>query len=260
MRKIISIVTLCMFILLTFSGCGVLQKLGLQKSTDDELHPVSSIVMGEDEARKLTDKVPVHLYFANDDNTRLMKEIRYIKMSDAKQSTSHLASVIVQELISGSSKEKGYKTTIPAGTKLRSPVAVKEGIATVDFSKEFKNKQTAGKDAEKMTIFSIVNSLTELKDIQKVKFTIEGKAQKEYMGSYQFDVPFSRSEGLVSKETILPGNKASEADKNDTAKKTAPKETTPKDNDKKPEGSKSTGGVEQGGSEDVTGDDIEFLE
>ena len=257
MRKVISIVTLCMFILLTFSGCGILQKLGLQK-TDDELHPVSSIVMGEDEAKRLTDKVPVHLYFANDDNTRLMKEIRYIQMSDARQSTSHLASVIVKELINGSSKEKGFKATIPAGTKLRSPVAIKDGVATVDFSKEFKSKHPGGKDAEKMTIFSIVNSLTELKDIQKVRITIDGKVLKEYMGNYQFDVPFSRSAGLISKEAVAPeGNEAPVADKNDAAKKATP---APKDNEKKTGDSKTTSGEEEGGSSDVTGDDIEFLE
>ncbi len=246
MRKVVSIVTLCMFLLLTFSGCGILQKLGLQE-TDDELHPVSSIVMGEDDAKKLTDKVPVHLYFANDDNTKLMKEIRYIPMSDAKQSTSHLASVIVKELINGSAKEKGYKATIPAGTKLRSPVAIKDGVATVDFSSEFKNKHPGGKDAEKMTIFSVVNSLTELKDIQKVKITINGKVEKEYMGNYQFDVPFARSAGLISKETVTPGGS------DDTAKKATP---TPKGTGD----GKTTSSEEDDGSSDVSGDDIEFLE
>jgi len=254
MRKVVSIVTLCLFILLTFSGCGILQKLGLQK-TDDELHPVSSIVMGEDEAKKLTDRVPVHLYFANDDNTKLMKEIRYIQMSDAKQSTSHLASVIVRELITGSSKEKGFKATIPAGTKLRSPVAIKDGVATIDFSKEFKSKHPGGKDAEKMTIFSIVNSLTELKDIQKVKITIDGKVQKEYMGNYQFDVPFSRSAGLIGKDTAAPAPEAKKA--TPEAKKATP---APKETEKKPADGKTTSSEEEGGSSDVSGDDIEFLE
>ncbi len=38
---------------------------------------------------------------------------------------------------------------------------------------------------KKMTIYSIVNSLTEIDGIQKVKFTIAGKAQKEYLGEFQ---------------------------------------------------------------------------
>jgi germination protein M len=200
MRRIISIVTVCIFILVTFSGCGLLQKMGLQSGSEDELRPVSSIVIGEDEAKKLTDKVPIHLYFANEDNTKLKLEVRYIPLTDAKQGTSHLASVIVRELIKGPSADTGYKSTIPAGTTLRTPVSISSRIATVDMSKEFKSKHPGGKDAEKMTIYSIVNSLTELADIEKVKFTIAGKVEKEYMGSFQFNAPFPRSTSLISKE------------------------------------------------------------
>ena len=186
---------------MTLSGCSILQKLGLQKN-DDELRPVSSIVMGEDEAKKLTDMVPIHLYFANEDNTKLMLEVRYIPMTDAKKSASHLASVIVRELIKGPSADTGYKPTIPVGTKLRTPVSIKTRTAMVDLSNEFKTKHPGGKDAEKMTIYSIVNSLTELTDIQKVKFLIAGKQQKDFMGYFQFDNPFPRSTALIGKDTV----------------------------------------------------------
>jgi len=189
-----------------FSGCSVLQKLGLQKSESDELHPVSSVVMSEDEAKKLTDKVQIYLYFANEDNTKLVKEIRYISMADAKQSTGHLASVIVKELIKGPGKESGLKPTIPAGTQLRSPVTINGGIATVDFTKEFIDKHSGGKAAEQVTLFSIVNSLTEIKEIQKVKFLIDGKPKKEFKGNFQFDAPFPRSTSLISKDSVVPSS------------------------------------------------------
>ena len=101
MRKLICIVTVCFIIVAMFSGCAVLQKLGLQKNDSEELHPVSSIVMNEDEAKKLTDKVPIHLYFANDDNSKLKLEVRYIAVSEAKKSVNTLASTIVKELIKG---------------------------------------------------------------------------------------------------------------------------------------------------------------
>jgi germination protein M len=201
MRRFISIVMVCVFIVVTLSGCSLLQKLGLQNGSEDELRPVSSIIIGEDEAKELTNKVPIHLYFANEDNTKLKLEVRYIPIADAKQGTSHLASLIVRELINGPSADTGYKATIPVGTKLRTPVSISSRIATVDLSKEFKTKHSGGKDAEKMTIYSIVNSLTELTDIQKVKFTIAGKVEKEYMGSYQFNAPFPRTTSLISKDT-----------------------------------------------------------
>jgi len=181
------------------TGCGLLQKLGLQKDSD-ELTPVSSIVMSEEEAKKLSDKVPVYLYFANEDNTKLKLEVRYIPMSEAKKSTSSLATAIVKELINGPADGSTLKATIPPGTQLRSPVKIESGVATVDFNKAFVEKHPGGKAAEQMTLFSIVNSLTELKDIQKVKFTIEGKSQKEFKGNFRFDAPFPRTTSLISKE------------------------------------------------------------
>jgi germination protein M len=199
MKRTISVLTI-LFLLVALSGCNVLQKMGLQKGSDEELRPVSSIVIGEDEASKLTDKTPIKLYFANTDNTKLKLEIRYIETAEAKRSTSNLASIIIKELIKGPSDETAFKRTIPSETKLRTPVSINDKVATVDMSKEFKTKHQGGKDAEKMTIYSIVNSLTEIDGIQKVKFTIAGKAQKEYMGNFKFDSMFPRSAQLISKE------------------------------------------------------------
>lgn len=205
MRKMICIVTACVMMMTMFAGCGVLQKkLGMQKTENDELAPVSSVVMGEEEAKKLTDKVPIHLYFANEDNTKLKLEVRYIPISEAKKSPSNLATIIVKELIAGS--KSGLKNTIPEGTELRSPVKIEAGVATVDFTKAFVDNHPGGKSAEQMTIFSVVNSLTELKDIQKVKFTIDGKAQKEFKGNFKFDAPFPRTTALISKEPAVPSS------------------------------------------------------
>ena len=53
---------------------------------------------------------------------------------------------------------------------------IKDGVATVNLTKDFVDKHPGGKDAERLTLYSIVNSLTEVKDIQKVKFLINGKA------------------------------------------------------------------------------------
>jgi len=199
MKRIISIILVFASITM-LSGCSVLQKLGLQKEPEDELRPVSSIIIGEAEASKLTDKTPLRLYFANEDNTKLKLEIRYVDSTDLKDDVSNLATAIVNELIKGPSDEKLFRRTVPAEAKLRSPVSIKNKVATVDFSKEFKTKHPGGKDAEKMTIYSIVNSLTELEEIEKVKFLIEGKEQREFMGNFKFDALFPRSPQLISKD------------------------------------------------------------
>lgn len=201
MRKFTGILLICFIISSLMSGCGVLQKLGIVKVDDEELTPASSIVMGEDDAVKLSDKIPVHIYFANEDFTKLRKEIRYVPVSEAKKSASALATLIVQELIKGPDPKGGLKATIPPEAMLRGPVTIEGGVATVDFTNEFKTKHPGGgKAVEQATIFSIVNSLTEMSEIQKVRFLINGKTSKEFLGDFQFDAPFPRTPSLISKE------------------------------------------------------------
>lgn len=231
MKRTISIFMLFVFILVMLPGCSVLQKLGFQESSEDELRPVSSIIIGEAEASQLTDKTPIRLYFANEDNTKLKLEIRYVDTAEAKKSTSSLASAIVNELIKGPSSDTVSKRTVPAEAKLRTPVSINGKVATVDMSKEFKTKHSGGKDAEKMTIYSIVNSLTELEDIEKVKFTIDGKVQKEYMGNFKFDAMFPRSTQLIIKE---PADNTTGSNDDGSVKKNDPKETVPKADPQKP--------------------------
>lgn len=201
MKKTILLVTLFVFVMVMLPGCSVLQKLGLQGSQDDELRPVSSIVIGESEAGKLTDKTPLRLYFANADNTKLKLEIRYVETAEAKKSDSTLASTVIKELIKGPSDNTAFNRTVPEETRLVSPVKIENKVATVNLSKEFKTKHPGGKNAERMTIYSIVNSLTEIEGIEKVKFMIDGRTQKEYMGNFKFDALFPRSTQLISKDS-----------------------------------------------------------
>lgn len=204
MRRVISVITVYFMIATMFSGCGMMEKLGFGKEENDEMRPVSSVVMGEEEAKKLTDKFPVRLYFANEDNSKLKLEIRYIPVSDAKKGTAAIAGWIVNELINGPVTNKDLVGTIPKSAQLRGPVTIEAGVATVDLTKDFLEKHTGGKDAEKMTIYSIVNSLTELKDIQKVKFHIDGKTRSDFNGHFKFDEAFPRAAQIISREVNQP--------------------------------------------------------
>ncbi|KNY27110.1 GerMN domain-containing protein [Pseudobacteroides cellulosolvens] len=200
MRKTLSIIICCLFIVSVFVGCGILQKLGIEKDGSDELQPASSVAIGEEEAKKLSDKVPIHLYFANEDSSKLKLEVRHIPISEAKKSVNNLAGIVVKELINGPTK-KGLKATIPEDTKLiKSSVPIKSGVATVNLSKDFVDKHPGGKEAERLTIYSIVNSLTEIKDIQEVKFLINGKVCETYKGFFKFDAAFPRNVSIISNE------------------------------------------------------------
>lgn len=205
MKKNILIVILVIVILL-ISGCMKTTDKAMQQLLEDEVSPVSSIVLTEDDARRLNEKLPVTLYFSNQDGTGLINEIHYLSMNDAMQGTEQLAALLVKELVNGPSNSE-LMATIPEGAALRSPVKVENRMATVDMTKEFVDNHPGGKEAEEMTIFSVVNTLTELKDIETVKFIINGKEQKEFKGSFRFDNEFPRNEALIDKKqsfSVMP--------------------------------------------------------
>jgi len=176
-------------------GCGSEDNT----SDNDELNPASSVSIGESQGSELKDKTPYKLYFINDQG-KLAPETRYIDNAEVAKGTENLATVLVNELINGPAKGSLLQPTIPQGTKVNSTVTIKDGIAIVDLSKEFVEKHKGGKKNEQLTLYSIVNTLTELKDIKSVQFKIDGKVRKEFKGSYQLDMTFPRSAYLNSSE------------------------------------------------------------
>lgn len=198
MRKAI-VIAVCVVLLITVNGCLRARDKEAKMLEDEEIRPVSSIVLSEEDARRMNEKLAVNLYFSDENGAMLVKEIRYIGMEDAKQGTDKLASVLVKELVKGPANA-ALKATLPEGSALRSPVKLEGRTAIVDMTKEFVDNHPGGKEAEEITIFSIVNTLTELKDIENVKFQINGKTEKEYKGNFRLDNEFPRNEELIDRK------------------------------------------------------------
>ena len=231
MRKTVGLLLVCVMIICLLGGCGILSK---ETSSSDELNPVSSVTMDESQASNLKDKSPVQLYFINADGTKLMPETRYINIADTQKGSDVMATAIINELIKGPVSGSALKSSIPTGTKLASNVKIsKDGIATVDFSKEFIDKHPGGKKQEQLTLYSVVNTLTELKDVKSVEFKINGKVQKEFKGNFVINIPYPRSEYLIG---ALPAdNQSAEKDtkeKTDSKEQKNEKTTTDKSTDK----------------------------
>lgn len=199
MRKILSLILVCGIMMTIFAGCGA---FGSDSENVDELTPASSVSMGEDQASLLKDKTPFTLYFINEQGTKLSPETRYIDNEETVKGNEYLATVILKELINGPAKGSLLMTSIPKETKVHSEVTIKDGTAIVDLSKEFIDKHPGGKKNEQLTLYSIVNTLTEIKDITAVQFKIDGKVKKEFKGSYQIDMTYPRSAYL---NTAQPG-------------------------------------------------------
>jgi len=180
-------------------SCGKDKETIDEQLYEEDLEPASSIVINEEEAEVLNEKVPVCLYFGDEQKSKLVKEIRYLDIDEAKKGVSTLASAIVKELISGP-KAKGLTNVLPEGVTLRAPVTVEGRVATVDLTREFIDNHPGGKTMEELSVYSIVNALTELKEIERVKIIINGKQAKNFKGNRTLDKEFPRNEAVINKE------------------------------------------------------------
>ncbi len=117
----------------------------------------------------------ITLYFLNPNTYELTPEARQI---DAKDLIDNPYELLINLLIEGPKNEKLLKL-IPENTKLNS-AQIKDNILYVDFSEEFIKEQNLGKEQEELIIKSIVNTATELTEINKVAFLINGEENKGF--------------------------------------------------------------------------------
>lgn len=139
------------------------------------------------------EKMTVTLYFGDDQAEYVVGEQRDINIQDGSDS---LYKRVFLELMKGPETE-GLQNSIPKGTELLS-INVDNGICTVDLSSEFVDNSPGGTASERMTLWSVVNTLTGLKGIDKVQFLIEGEKRQVYTHAV-FDELFERDESLISK-------------------------------------------------------------
>lgn len=142
------------------------------------------------------DRATVVLYFANE-NGQLVAEQREIPKVEG------IARETIRELILG--PENGMlDPTIPAGTTLLD-IDVNEGLCTVDFSKELIIGHSGGSGSEYLTVYSIVNTLTQFGTIQEVQLRVEGKTVETIAGHVGVDAPLVRDDEIISTMGVPEG-------------------------------------------------------
>lgn len=195
MRKgLLYVTVLCLLII--GIGCSNTANKGTEANSqsDDNALTTNTGDAREDPSKNNQDKLPITLYFSDKQAGKLIAEKREVDKSAVLNNPEQ---TIVAELIKGPASQD-LLATIPNGTRLLS--LKKDGAkVTLDFSKEFVDNHSGGSAGETLTIYSIVNSLTELKDVENIKFLIEGQQRKEYKGHYEFDIPFARNEEIINK-------------------------------------------------------------
>ena len=131
------------------------------------------------------------LYFADENQRYLIPEVRRVVDTESDS----VGVYILHQLMDGPTPGTGTWRTIPQGTRLLG-FRVEDGVAQVDFSSEFIENKPATELGERMTIYSVVDSLTELDSIDSVTFLVEGK-KLEYYRYMRLSRPLVRDESAI---------------------------------------------------------------
>lgn len=132
----------------------------------------------------------VSLYFPDSNRRYLVRETVSIDASDPVSQ----ARCVMEQLLS--TKTAGqFSSCIPDGTALLD-IEVENGLCTVNLSSQFVQNLEKSFAAERMAVYSIVNSLTELPEISTVDFLVAGAPiETLYL--------MNLSNGVTRDETIL---------------------------------------------------------
>ena len=121
----------------------------------------------------------VTLFFLDDDDDFLHRETRQVA---AGPTAAEEAERALAELIKGS--EKGLLSPLPPQTKVRQVFIGKDGVATVDLSRDVSEKFAYGSTMELAAVYAVVNTLAfNFKAVKKVVILVEG-AEKETLGGH----------------------------------------------------------------------------
>ncbi|MFC2145047.1 GerMN domain-containing protein [Actinomycetota bacterium] len=139
-------------------------------------------------------RLTVNIYFAaTGEEKKLAAEERSVRAGSPENALNSA----MNELLKGPSKSYHFPV-IPAGTKLLGAKAY-DGVAEVDLTKEFLENSLDSRILDEYIIYSIVNTATEIPEINGVIFFIEGKRIKMY-GNIDLSIPIIRNAELLPSE------------------------------------------------------------
>lgn len=131
------------------------------------------------------ENVELTLYFAAENGKYLKKAIRSVEYN----SNISLERLVVEKIIGGPIGDDLYPT-VNSNTKINS-VTVKDKICYVNLSQDFLNKQYDV--LPEVTIYSIVNSLVQLENVNKVQISIDGDTNRVLHETISLTTPFERN-------------------------------------------------------------------
>lgn len=135
------------------------------------------------------EKVRLTLYYTEETGTKLVEATKTVVYN----TNISMEKLVMEQLIAGPGTAE-LSATINPETKINS-VTVKDGICYVNLNESFLTQTTAA--TSEVTIYSIVNSLVELPDVNKVQISVNGDTEGTYRESIPFSTIFERNLELL---------------------------------------------------------------
>lgn len=134
------------------------------------------------------EKITIRLYFANESGNGLIPINREL-VHNVDISNISLEKLVVEQLIAGPVNTESYPSINP-DTKVLG-VTVKDGVCYVNLDNTVLTP--VNNVTSDVTIYSIVNSLVELSNINKVQISIDGKTDIVFRDKYNLTTIFERN-------------------------------------------------------------------
>jgi spore germination protein GerM len=200
-KKMALVLAVLMVVSLLVSGCSLLDKVaslkeGFSKSARTNNPTATGPTVVIDVPKTATpaavtgESKTVTLYFADASGEKLVAEERTIGK------VTGIGRACMEELVKGPS-QSSLKPTLPASTKILDINVRQDGLAIVDFSGNLIKDLPASAQAEKLAVYSIVNTLTQFPTVQKVELRVDGKKVDTLLGHVKLNQNLVRNTSLI---------------------------------------------------------------
>lgn len=188
--KSILVLALTLLCAMVLAGCDE-QKQGEagSKTVVSSSSSSSSSTSSSSQSGSKAQLVNIKVYYPDENATGLVAVEKSIKDTDNKYQAA------VEALMAGTEK-KGLANVFPKKAKLLQ-VTVSGKVAKVNFSRELQKNFVGGSTGEEMLVGSVVNTLTEFPEIQKVQILVDGQEVETLSGHMDLSQPLPRMTELL---------------------------------------------------------------
>jgi hypothetical protein len=169
---------------------------------EDEAEPAAQAQSREEEPSRGAERtINVQLFFPSAERPGLVAEERAVPFSS---DLSLQLRGVVEELAKGS--RSGSLASLGAGTRVLDVFVSAAGVAYVNLSKEAAEGQPGGSEAELLSVYSVVNSLTtSFPAVKRVQILIEDHSAPTFNGHLDLSRPLPPDPTLLASSNAAPG-------------------------------------------------------